>query len=240
MALPASGQISFADVNTELGYASTSQISLNDSAVRSLAEVSSGQIAMTNLHGKSSFRYGWYNWYGTYLGGNGTTFTTRVSPTSGFASNYVLFAQSRTTASANVYFPRITYANYGTRVTPSDIYTELPAWWCNPSDNYAPLAGDPGLYRIQYTVQSGSCEGGYYYYSPKSYGFGTYLWYLYMGGSDPNGLPNSATGALEVSTYNGVGSSAQVLLQIQKRPSLASGWGTFTTVLTGTFILQCY
>lgn len=41
-------------VNTELGYSSTAQISLNDAAVRSLAGVPSGAISMQNLQGKSS------------------------------------------------------------------------------------------------------------------------------------------------------------------------------------------
>lgn len=53
MTLPASGTITFANVNVELGVSSTTTRSLNDSAVRSLAEVPSGAISMSNLHGKS-------------------------------------------------------------------------------------------------------------------------------------------------------------------------------------------
>ena len=57
MALPSSGSISLGQVNVELGKSSTSTISLNDSAVRTLAGRSSGAISMGNLRGKSSFNW---------------------------------------------------------------------------------------------------------------------------------------------------------------------------------------
>lgn len=41
-------------VNTELGYSSTTTISLNQTAVRTLAGVTSGTISMNNLRGKSN------------------------------------------------------------------------------------------------------------------------------------------------------------------------------------------
>jgi hypothetical protein len=53
MTLPA-GQISLGEVNTELSLSATAQISLNDAAVRTLAGVPSGAIAMSNLQGKSN------------------------------------------------------------------------------------------------------------------------------------------------------------------------------------------
>jgi len=53
MTLPASGQISMSQVNTELGYASNAQISLNDAAVRALAGIPSGAISLNDLHGKT-------------------------------------------------------------------------------------------------------------------------------------------------------------------------------------------
>jgi len=79
MTLPSSGSISMSQVDTELGYSSTATISLNDSAVRSLFGVSSGQISMSQGYGKSNTpAYSWYypgnNYFG-YL--NGSTFNTQ-------------------------------------------------------------------------------------------------------------------------------------------------------------------
>lgn len=53
MTLPA-GQISLGEVNVELGLSATTLISLNQASVRTLAGVPSGQIAMSNLQGKSN------------------------------------------------------------------------------------------------------------------------------------------------------------------------------------------
>ena len=56
MTLPSSpNSISMSQVNTELGRASTAQISLNETAVRTLAGRSSGAIGMGDLRGKSSY-----------------------------------------------------------------------------------------------------------------------------------------------------------------------------------------
>lgn len=54
MTLPASGQISLSQVNTELGYSSTASITMNDSAVRTLFGVASGAISMSNGWGKAN------------------------------------------------------------------------------------------------------------------------------------------------------------------------------------------
>lgn len=53
MTLPASGVITMAQVNTELGLSSTANITLNDTAVRNLFGVTSGAISMSNGYGKS-------------------------------------------------------------------------------------------------------------------------------------------------------------------------------------------
>ena len=54
MTLQSSGAISIANINTELGVASTTTRSLNDSAARTLAGVASGTIRMSNFYGKSN------------------------------------------------------------------------------------------------------------------------------------------------------------------------------------------
>jgi len=69
MTLPA-GQISLSEVNVELNLSPTATISLNDAAVRALAGVPSGAIAMSNLQGKSNDPYFFASLYpsGTYAG----------------------------------------------------------------------------------------------------------------------------------------------------------------------------
>lgn len=54
MALPASGLITAAMINQELGRASNAALSLNDPAVRALAGKPSGAISFSDFHGKSS------------------------------------------------------------------------------------------------------------------------------------------------------------------------------------------
>lgn len=54
MTLPASGALSFSNINTELHISSTYTGSLNDTDVRSVAGVSSGQISFSNFYSKTA------------------------------------------------------------------------------------------------------------------------------------------------------------------------------------------
>lgn len=54
MALPSSGAISLNDVNVELGNTATAQISMNDAVVRTLFQVASGEISMSDGYGKAN------------------------------------------------------------------------------------------------------------------------------------------------------------------------------------------
>jgi hypothetical protein len=77
MALQTTGPISFADINVELGVASTTTRSLNDTTSRTLAGVASGTISMSNFYGKSAAA--------TFTPAGGTTAGTAVA-LSDFAS----------------------------------------------------------------------------------------------------------------------------------------------------------
>lgn len=54
MPIPPSGPITMGMINTELGYPATQIISLNDAAVRALAQVPAGMISLSNFYGKSN------------------------------------------------------------------------------------------------------------------------------------------------------------------------------------------
>ena len=54
MTLPASGPISFNNINVELGVAGTTTASLGQASYRTLAGVPSGAISMSNFYGKSN------------------------------------------------------------------------------------------------------------------------------------------------------------------------------------------
>jgi hypothetical protein len=54
MTLQSSGSISLSDINVELGNSSTQIISLNDSSVRTLLNIPSGTISLSDAYGKSN------------------------------------------------------------------------------------------------------------------------------------------------------------------------------------------
>lgn len=54
MTLPASGLITMAQINTELGRASNANSNLNETALRTLAGKSSGVISLSDFYGKSN------------------------------------------------------------------------------------------------------------------------------------------------------------------------------------------
>jgi hypothetical protein len=97
------GTITMADVNVELGFSSTAQISLNNADVRALAGIPSGTISMNDLRGKPSLlpylsvvnstaitvRIGAYSWSSS---GFGSRYTNPTQPTS--AADKTRFAKS--------------------------------------------------------------------------------------------------------------------------------------------------
>jgi len=92
MTLPA-GQISLNDVNVELGYSGTTQISLNQSDVRTLAGVASGQISMSDLQNKSNAS----NFIALIAGSNGNLRSGRTSVASDSSGNiYVSYNNTDT------------------------------------------------------------------------------------------------------------------------------------------------
>ena len=54
MALPASGQITLDQIHVEAGGSTGTEAKMNDTDIRTLAGISSGQIAFSDLHGKSA------------------------------------------------------------------------------------------------------------------------------------------------------------------------------------------
>lgn len=71
MALPSVGEISFGDINVELGKSKTASISLNDSDVRRLANIPSGRISIDDLKGRSAWVERWAVSINTTLSRNG-------------------------------------------------------------------------------------------------------------------------------------------------------------------------
>ena len=134
MGLNSSGQISFGgstsgqSINLELGQSATAQISMNDSNVRTLAGVASGQIDLNTFHGKSNNPTPEYWWradsglsttgWTAYNGGVNFTFSnvSSANSTSGAyfnGSNSYGSASPGTTISAKHIFARIDSLSVG-------------------------------------------------------------------------------------------------------------------------------
>jgi hypothetical protein len=78
MALQSSGAISANNINVELGYSGTATITLNDTAARTLAGISSGAIAFSDFYGKSFGTDYWFasaTIFNRFEGSNGTQTT---------------------------------------------------------------------------------------------------------------------------------------------------------------------
>ncbi|MEC7608705.1 MAG: hypothetical protein VX964_00895, partial [Verrucomicrobiota bacterium] len=54
MALPASGQITLDQIHVEAGGSTGTECGINDTDIRTLAGISSGEIGFDDLHGKSA------------------------------------------------------------------------------------------------------------------------------------------------------------------------------------------
>ena len=141
MALPSSGAISLSQVNSELGKSATAAITMNDSAVRSLAGVSSGAIAMSNLHGKSSV-----------VAPTISASPTSMTNTSGTTTRYVNLTLGGTSPSTSGTWVSAIYSGYA-RITVTKVSTTQ--WGFKKTDDgYGEIHG--GTYRFTATNSAGS------------------------------------------------------------------------------------
>lgn len=112
MTLPASGAISLANVNVELGLASTTTISLNQTNVRTLAGKASGTISMSDLLGKSNVSFspagGTSSGTAVALSNSGGPGSVSVTITCSQAATWVV---SRSGSSTGANYPSGTYTS---------------------------------------------------------------------------------------------------------------------------------
>jgi hypothetical protein len=81
MALPSSGTLSLSDVNTEIGYSPTALVTMNDTNVRTVFGIASGQIDMNSGHGKA-----WRKTLTSTFSANTVTASLDVTTISGYVA----------------------------------------------------------------------------------------------------------------------------------------------------------
>lgn len=151
MALPASGLITAADINVELGRASTAFFNLNGADERALAEKASGLISFSDFHGKSA-------------AGVVTLSSQSHSHQSAAAYRYIYF-DLRSNGIAEVlrlldgFVIQVTPVSGEWHSAPyAGIHTEYEVRWTH-SSNTSPVVGVNGVTAIKdwwYTIDSGS------------------------------------------------------------------------------------
>jgi hypothetical protein len=161
MALPSSGAISFSNVDTELGYSSSAQISLNDAAVRTLFGISSGAIDMNTGHGKSNFPAALLfvdvGNSSSYPGSGTTLYDISGNSRNGSFSGTHYPSYTGSGSSASLYFNPLSlvlFSGIGSGNFPSGAFT-VSAWF-----NFAGLSNWRNVYDGNYGVYGGSGNTG--------------------------------------------------------------------------------
>jgi len=167
MALQSSGAISMSNINVELGYSATATISLNDGPVRALLQRSSGNVSMSDAHGKSACAaYGTfitsycsgYSLYYRYANGSCGTYDTLIennSTSCGYCPPSGTY-DSQYCSGYNLYYR---YANGSCGTYDSLVESNsTTCGYCPPSGTYlSQYCSGTTLY---YRYANGSC--GYY------------------------------------------------------------------------------
>ena len=155
MALVSSGTISIGgtttnrSINLELGRSATATSSLNETALRNLASVSSGTISLSDFHGKSAD-----NFEGFVTNGNYNAFNATISITAPTGSNaFIGVAQdSRGTGSSN----DISLSGSPTLIQPNNLAQVSPGFY-ERSQGFFKL--NPGTTSIGYNGNYNTIAG---------------------------------------------------------------------------------